>query len=99
MRPLVVTFSPRRDRLRPTPAAPAGPTTQLKSASVVSLSWRVVTTCIHMHCPHQMRICNSPAIPALESVTSTASMHMVVGAQKQHKVRLFRLLKVTALRV
>jgi hypothetical protein len=44
-RALVVRRSPRRDRLRPTPAAPAGPSTQLKSASVVSLRLRLETSC------------------------------------------------------
>ena len=41
----MVRRSPRRDRLSPTPAAPLGPRTQVKSASVVSLSWRFEDSC------------------------------------------------------
>ena len=35
-----MSFSPRLLMLRPAPWAARGPTTQLKSAEVVSLSWR-----------------------------------------------------------
>ena len=42
---LVVSLSPRRLMLRPAPWAARGPTTQVKSAEVVSLSWRVLLSC------------------------------------------------------
>ena len=41
----MVSRSPRRLMLRLAPWAARGPTTQVKSADVVSLSWRVLLSC------------------------------------------------------